>query len=104
MAHRNASAGSDGPEAASVARARSTGLDAATARAPSAWTVIPARSNSATTVPSRSVRKTRAPAAASRSSVALEGWPYGLPAPADATAISGRTVSTNGSVVAVLLP
>ena len=47
-------------------------------------------------MPSRSVRKTRAPAAASRSSVGCAGWPYGLPAPAEATATVGRTASTNG--------
>ena len=61
-------------------------------------------SNATTTVPSRSVRRTLAPAAARRSSVARAGCPYGLPAPADATATLARTASTNGSVVAVRLP
>ncbi len=77
---------------------------AGTGRPPSAWTVIPAASKVATTVPSRSVRKTRAPAAASRSSVARAGCPYGFPVPAEATATFGRTASTNACVVAVLLP
>jgi hypothetical protein len=72
--------------------------------APSARTVIWSASKPTVTVPSRSVRKTRAPAAASRSSVALAGWPYGLPAPAEATATFGRVASMKGSVVAVLLP
>ena len=58
-------------------------------RAPSVRTVIPAASKPTTTVPSRSVRRTRAPDAASRSSVALAGCPYGLPAPAEATATCG---------------
>lgn len=74
------------------------------ARPPSARTVIPDGSKPTTTVPSRSVLRTRAPAAARRSRVALAGWPYGLPAPAEATATRGRTASTNGCVVAVLLP
>ena len=81
-----------------------TGDAAAAGRPPSARTVIASRSKPTTTVPSRSVRRTRAPAAASRSSVAFAGWPYGLPAPAEATATRGRTASTNGWVVAVLLP
>jgi hypothetical protein len=68
----------------------------ATDRPPSARTVIPDGSKPTTIVPSRSVRSTRAPAAASRSSVAFAGWPYGLPAPAEATATRGRTASTNG--------
>jgi hypothetical protein len=76
----------------------------AVGRPPSARTVIPDGSNPITTVPSLSVRSTRAPAAASRSSVAFAGWPYGFPAPAEATATLGRTASTNGWVVAVLLP
>jgi hypothetical protein len=73
-------------------------------RAPSVRTVIPSASKAATTVPSRSVRSTRAPAAASRSIVARAGWPYGFPAPAEATATDGRTASTNAWVVAVRLP
>ena len=77
---------------------------AAAGRPPSARTVIPPASNPTTTVPSRSVRRTRAPDAASRSRVAFAGWPYGLPAPADATATVGRTASTNAWVVAVRLP
>jgi hypothetical protein len=81
-----------------------TGAAADATRPPSAWTVIPSAPNVATTVPSRSVRRTRAPAAARRASVAAAGWPYGLPAPADATATVGWTVSTNASVVAVRLP
>jgi hypothetical protein len=72
--------------------------------APSVRTVMSPSSKPTTTVPSRSVRRTRAPAAASRSKVALAGWPYGLPAPADATATFGRVASMKGSVVAVLLP
>ncbi len=36
--------------------------------------------------------------------VARAGWPYGLPAPAEATATRGRTAATNASVVAVRLP
>ena len=85
------------------ARPRTRGA-AAVERPPSARTVIPLASKPTTTVPSRSVRRTRAPAAASRSSVALAGWPYGLPAPADATATVGRVASTNACVVAVRLP
>lgn len=77
---------------------------AAAGRPPSVRTVIPVASNPTTTVPSRSVRRTLAPAVASRSSVDLAGWPYGFPAPADATATAGRTASTNAWVVAVLLP
>lgn len=75
-----------------------------TARPPSVVTVIPAVSKPTTTDPSRSVRSTRAPDVASRSSVALAGCPYGFPAPADATANAGRTVSMNACVVAVRLP
>jgi hypothetical protein len=67
-------------------------------------TVIAVASNETVTVPSWSVRNTWAPAARSRSSVERAGWPYGLPAPAEATATDGRTASTNGSVVAVRLP
>lgn len=36
--------------------------------------------------------------------VVLVGWPYGLPVPAEATAIAGCVASTNGWVVAVRLP
>jgi hypothetical protein len=97
MAHRNATA--------AVAAILVVGCGPATAaRPPSARTVMPEDSNPITTVPSRSVRRTRAPAAASLSRVAFAGWPYGLPAPAEATATRGRTASTNGWVVAVLLP
>ena len=64
----------------------------------------PVASNPTTTVPSRSVRRTRAPDAASRSRVDFAGWPYGLPAPADATATAGRVASTKACVVAVRLP
>ena len=92
-------------EAGTAAPAGRSGSAAMSAvAAPSVRTVISSASNPTTTVPSRSVRRTRAPAAASRSSVALAGWPYGLPAPADATATFGRTASTKGSVVAVRLP
>jgi hypothetical protein len=77
---------------------------AAAGRPPSAWTVIPLASKPTTTDPSRSVRKTRAPEAASRSRVDFAGWPYGLPAPAEAIATVGRVASTNACVVAVLLP
>jgi hypothetical protein len=73
-------------------------------RPPSARTSTSAASNVTETVPSRSVRNTRAPAAANRSSVLRAGWPYGLPVPADAMAIAGRTASTNACVEAVLLP
>jgi hypothetical protein len=88
---------------AAVATAGLAGT-AAAGRPPSARTVIPLASNPTTTDPSRSVRKTRAPDAASRSSVDFAGWPYGLPVPAEATAIVGLVASTNACVVAVLLP
>ena len=39
-----------------------------------------------------------------RDSVAGEGWPYGLPVPADATATVGSTASRKASVDAVRLP
>ncbi|MBA3235466.1 MAG: hypothetical protein H0T59_05670 [Chloroflexi bacterium] len=80
------------------------GATVRTGRGPSTRTVIPAASNPTTTVPSWSVRSTRALAAVSRSIVALVGWPYGLPDPAEATASRGRTASTNAWVVAVRLP
>jgi len=67
-------------------------------------TARPAGSNATVTDPSTSVRYTRAPVAANRSSVRRAGWPYGLPVPADATAIFGRTAARKASVVAVLLP
>jgi len=70
----------------------------------SVWIVVPDASNAIVTDPSRSVRRTRAPAAARRSSVDFAGCPYGLPAPADATAMRGRTASTKACVVAVLEP
>jgi hypothetical protein len=44
-------------------------------RPPSVRTVIAPASKPITTEPSRSVRRTRAPAVASRSIVALAGWP-----------------------------
>ena len=78
-------------------RDRRRGRAGGAGRPPEAWTVSPrGRRTSTATVPSRSVRKTRAPDAASRSSVARAGWPYGLPVPADAIATRGRTASTNG--------
>ena len=46
----------------------------------------------------------RAPPPAAAPSVARAGWPYVLPAPAEATATRGRTASTNAWVVAVRLP
>ena len=67
-------------------------------------TVMRSGSKATTTVPSWSVRRTRAPDAARRSSVAFAGWPYGLSAPAEATATVGRVASTNAWVVAVRLP
>jgi hypothetical protein len=103
--HRNVGArGAAFTSVAGGAAAAKTAAPAATGRAPSVRIVIPDASNPATTVPSRSVRSTRAPAAASRSIVDLAGCPYGFPAPAEATATAGRTVSTNACVVAVLLP
>ena len=92
----------DAGTAPRAARPASAGMPAIAA--PSVRTVMSPASKPTTTVPSRSVRRTRAPAAASRSSVALAGWPYGLSAPADATATFGRVASMKGSVVAVLLP
>jgi hypothetical protein len=100
IAHRNATARAP----ASFADASFADTGRAAVRAPSVRTVICAASNPTTIVPSRSVRSTRAPAVASRSIVALAGWPYGLSAPADATATLGRTASMNASVVAVRLP
>ena len=73
-------------------------------RTPSVRTVTLSGSKPTTTVPSRSVRSTRAPAFVSRSRVSRVGCPYGFPAPADATAILGRTASTKPWVVAVRLP
>ena len=72
--------------------------------APSARTWIPADVKLACTDPSWSVRYTAAPAARSLSIVWRVGCPYEFPAPADAIAIRGRTVSTNAWVVAVRLP
>ena len=89
-AHRNAGVGAEARTATADGPPRPS-------RDPSARTLIPPASKPTTTVPSRSVRRTRAPAAASRSSVALAGCPYGLPAPAEATATFGWTASTNGS-------
>lgn len=74
------------------------------ARAPSVRTVRPFGPKPTTTVPSRSVRSTWAPTPASRSRVRRVGCPYGLPAPADATATLGLMASTNAWVVAVRLP
>ena len=79
-------------------------VPADTARRGLVRTDIPVASNAMLTVPSLSVRYTRAPADDSRSRVERAGWPYGLPAPAEATATRGRTVETNASVVAVRLP
>lgn len=67
-------------------------------------TARPVGSKATVTEPSTSVRYTRAPVAANRSSVRRAGWPYGLPVPADATAIFGRTAARKASVFAVLLP
>lgn len=97
MAQRNRAA-------AAAARADAAGRGTVAARAPSVRTRSRAASKVTTTVPSRSVRRTRAPAAARRSMVARVGWPYGLSAPADATATFGRTRSTKAWVVAVRLP
>jgi hypothetical protein len=71
---------------------------------PVAETASPDGSSSTETVPSSSVRRTRAPESRSLASVDGAGWPYVLPAPADATATRGRTASTNAWVVAVRLP
>lgn len=76
----------------------------ASTRGGSLRTDIPDAPNVTVTVPSRSVRNVLAPAAASRSSVTRDGWPYGFPAPAEATAIRGRTAAMKASVVAVRLP
>ena len=73
-------------------------------RGPVVRTVRPDSASSTVTEPSWSVRSVRAPAARSRASVAGAGWPYVLPAPADATATRGRTASTKACVVAVRLP
>ena len=73
-------------------------------RPPDERTVMPLGSKPTVTLPSRSVRNTRAPRASMRDSVAGDGWPYGLPVPAEATAIVGSTASRNASVDAVLLP
>lgn len=105
MAHRKAVAGEATDRPAPVLATASLAVVASAApRPPSARTETSSGSNATTTVPSRSVRKTRAPAAANRSRVAFAGCPYGLPAPADATATFGRTASTNPWVVAVRLP
>ena len=102
IAHRKAGVRATGLLGTAALAAEACGVGIA--RPPSVRTVIAAASNPTTTDPSRSVRRTRAPAAASRSSVALAGCPYGFPAPADATATAGRTASTNAWVVAVRLP
>ena len=47
---------------------------------------------------------TRGPARSAAARAWRVGWPYGLPAPAEAIATPGRTVSTNACVVAVRLP
>jgi hypothetical protein len=104
MAHRYAPAAEAGVVATAGRACAAAGGATATGRPPSACTVIPLASNPTTTEPSRSVRKTRAPDAASRSRVDFAGWPYGLPAPAEATATVGLVASTNACVVAVLLP
>ena len=94
------------PATAPVGRAAlaAVGRGVGVGRPPSLRTVIVSDWNPTTTDPSRSVLRTRAPDAASRSSVALAGCPYGFPAPAEATATVGRTASTKAWVVAVLLP
>ena len=102
IAHPNARRGPSDPILASRARG-CAGTRSAAVRG-SDRTVMAPPSKARVTVPSRSVRKTWAPIARSRSSVERAGWPYGLPAPAEATAMAGRTASTNGSVVAVRLP
>jgi hypothetical protein len=56
------------------------------------------------TEPSLSVRYTRAPCSRSRANVPGAGWPYRLPAPAEATATDGRAASRKASVEAVALP
>ena len=61
-------------------------------------------SSATSTVPLRSVRAIRAPMLESRARVAEVGWPYGLPSPAEITAIAGCTVARNGSVDDVRLP
>jgi hypothetical protein len=58
-----------------LAVAADGGAAASADRPPSPRTVIASDPKLATTVPSRSVRRTLAPDAASRSSVALAGWP-----------------------------
>jgi hypothetical protein len=107
MAHRNA----DAPAALACAATdwaaggrAGTDSRAAVRRGPLVRTVRPVSASSIVTDPSSSVRSVRAPAARSRASVAGAGWPYVLPAPADATATRGRTASTNACVVAVRLP
>ncbi len=65
----------------------------------SAWPV-----NVTSTAPSVSVRYVRPATLASRSIVAGAGWPYGFPAPADATATFGRAASRNACVLAVFEP
>ena len=71
---------------------------------PDSLTARPSARRSTSTEPSWSVRRTRAPLARNRSSVDRAGWPYGLPAPAEAIATRGWTASTNAWVDAVALP
>ena len=71
---------------------------------PDSLTTRPSARRSTSTEPSWSVRRTRAPLARNRSSVDRAGWPYGLPAPAEAIATRGWTASTNAWVDAVALP
>ena len=85
---------------AAVGRGRGVGRG----RPPLDLTEIPVASNLTVTLPSRSVRNTRAPRASTRANVAGDGWPYGLPAPADATATVASAASRKASVEAVRLP
>lgn len=73
-------------------------------RGPDVFTRIDCPSSATSTVPSVSVRYVRPASSCSRSIVAGAGWPYGLPAPADATATLGRTRSRNARVLAVFDP
>lgn len=80
------------------------GAKAAAFRPPVARASTGPGPRSTVTEPSSSVRKTCAPAAVSRSTVAGAGWPYGLPRPAEITAMPGRVVARNAAVDDVLDP
>jgi hypothetical protein len=67
-------------------------------------TVTAILSRVVSTVPFWSVRKTRDEWARRRAIVAPFGWPYGLFAPTETTATSGRTVARSTSDEAVALP